>query len=93
MTGVRQVRHHQHGLGVDGLSHHLAVVCDVLHHLVKSRPLDLLVLQVAERIADKVKEDTALTELLDEQLLSVHQRGVFKGRKLLQLTVPGEAEA
>lgn len=70
------VSHHDDGLGVDGLGHHLTVVRDVLHHLVESGSLHLFVLEVAERIADEVEQDAALTQLLNKQLLTLHQGGV-----------------
>lgn len=69
--------HHDDGLGVDGLGHHFAVVSDVLHHLVKSCPLHLLVLEVAERVADEVEQHAALTQLLHEQFLPINGRGIW----------------
>lgn len=71
--------HHEDGLGVDGLGHHVTVVCDVLDHLIESGSLHLFVLQVAEWIADKVKQHAALTELLDKQLLTLHEGGILGG--------------
>lgn len=71
--------YHEHGLGVDDLRHHLTVVCDELHHLVEAGSLHLFVLQVAERIADEVEQDAALTELLHKQLLLLHRGGVWGG--------------
>lgn len=68
--------HHEDSLGVDGLGHHVTIVCDVLHHLVESGSFHLFVLEVTERIADEVEQDTALTQLLNKQLLALHQRGV-----------------
>ncbi len=73
---ARVVSHHEHGLRVDGLCHHITVVCDVLDHLVESRSLHLFVFEVAERVTDKVKEDAALTQLLNEQLLPLQQGGI-----------------
>lgn len=52
--------HHVHGLGVDGLGDHVAVVGDILHHLAQRGSLDFLPLQVTQRVGDKVKEDTTL---------------------------------
>lgn len=72
-----QRTHHDDGLGVYALGHHLAVVRDVLHHLVKPRPLDLLVLEVAERVADEVEQNAALPQLLHEQILSLRGRGIW----------------
>ena len=73
--------HHEDGLRVDGLCHHVTVVRDVLHHLVESGSLHLFVLEVAKRVADKVEKDAALTQLLDKQLLALHQGGVCRGQR------------
>lgn len=68
--------HHDDGLRVNGLCHHVAVMCDVLHHLIKPRPLHLLELEVTQWVADKIKQDTALTQLLDKQLFTIQERGI-----------------
>lgn len=73
---VHVVPHHDDGLGVDGLCHHVAVVCDVLHHLIESCSLHLFVFEVAERITDKVEKHTALTQLLHKQLLTLNWGGI-----------------
>lgn len=51
---------------------------DVLHHFVEAGPLHFLVLEVAEGVADEVEEDAALTQLLDKQILALHQRRIWK---------------
>lgn len=71
--------HHDDGLGVDGLRDHVAVVSDVLHHFVEAGPLHLLVLEVAERVANEVEEDAALAQLLDEQVLALHEGRIWGG--------------
>lgn len=58
--------HHDDGLRVDALCHHVAVVSDVLHHFVETGSLHFLILEVAERVANKVEEDATLTQLLDK---------------------------
>lgn len=69
---------HVHHLWVNGLCDDVPVVGDVLHHLAQRRPLHLLPFQVAQRVRDEVKEDAALPQLLDEQLLLLCRGNVWK---------------
>lgn len=73
---------HVHHLWVNGLCDDVPVVGDVLHHLAQRRPLHLLPFQVAQRVRDEVKEDAALPQLLDEQLLLLCRRNVWKRKKI-----------
>lgn len=68
--------HHDDGLRIDGLCHHVGVVCDVLDHLVESGSFYLLVLEVAERVANKIKQDAALTQFLHKELLTLQRGGI-----------------
>lgn len=63
------VTHHVHHLWVNGLGDDAAVVGDELHHLAERRPLHLLPFQVTEGVGQEIKENAALTQLLDEELL------------------------
>lgn len=78
MGGSFHQAHHDDSLGVDGLCHNVAVVSDVLHHLVEAGPLHFLVLKVTERVADEVEEDATLAQLLDEQFLAIHGGGIWE---------------
>lgn len=69
---------HVDHLRVYGLCDDVPVVGDVLHHLAQRRPLHLLPFQVAQRVRDEVKEDAALPQLLDEQLLLLRRGNVWK---------------
>ena len=76
----------------------------VLHHAPKAstiiRRVDgrnaptthLFPFQIWQRIGDKVKEDTALTDLLDEELLLVGDGGVLDEGQLHKLPVLGYVE-
>lgn len=69
---------HVDHLWVNGLCDDVPVVGDVLHHLAQRRPLHLLPFQVAQWVRDEVKEDAALPQLLDEQLLLLCRGNVWK---------------
>ncbi len=73
--------HHVHHLWVYGLRDDIAIVVDVLHHLGQRRPLHLLPFEIAERIRQKVEENAALTQLLDEELLLLGRSHVWKHKK------------
>lgn len=66
-------------LWVYGLCDDVPVVGDVLHHLAQRRTFHLLPFQVAQRVGDEVKEDAALPQLLDEQLLLLGRGDVCEG--------------
>lgn len=51
---------------------------DVLHQLVESAALDLLVLEVAQGIQRKVKDDATLPQLLHKQLLPLLRSCVWR---------------
>ena len=67
------------GLGQAALGH-----ADVVDELVEARSLDLLALEVGDRV-DEVEDDAALLELLDEELLLLAGRRVLDGRQRLEL--------
>ena len=73
------VCHHDDGLRVDAIGHHVTVVCDILDHLVEPRPLHLFVFEVTEWVDDKIEQDAALTQLLHEQLLTLHRGRICGG--------------
>lgn len=58
-----------HHLGVDGFCDDIPVVGDVLNHFAQGRSLHFLPFQVTQRVGKEVKENAALPQLLDEELL------------------------
>lgn len=77
-TNTGPVPYHDNSFRVDGLGDNIPVVCDVFHHLIETCSLHLLELQVTEGVRDEVKKNTALPQLLDEELFS------FMGRSICQ---------
>ncbi len=69
-THTHSLTHHMHGLRVYSLGDDSTLVSDVVDQLIECCSLHLLVLKVAERVEVEVKDHAALTEFLDEQLLS-----------------------
>jgi len=57
------------------------VLCDKLHHFVESGSFHLLPFQVTEWILHEVKEHTALSQLLYEQLFSLRRGSICTNRK------------
>ena len=74
------------------LREHSPVLGDILHHLLQRSPLHLLPLQVGEGVRHEVEEDAALTDLLDQQLLTISLVGLLQLRKLHQLPVLTDVE-
>jgi hypothetical protein len=60
--------YHANDFRVDSLGEDAAARCDVVHDFVEGGPLDLLALEVGDRVHE-VEADAALPELPDEQLL------------------------
>lgn len=74
--------HHDNSLRVDGLCDHITVVSDVFNHFVETSSLHFLILEVAEWVANKVEEDATLTQLLDKELLTIHDGGIWNTARL-----------
>lgn len=68
-------------LWVDGFGDDAPVVGDELHHLAQRRPFDLLPFQVTQGVGDEVKEDAALPQLLDEELLLLCEGNICRRRR------------
>ena len=79
-------------LRIDRLGEHPSVLGDILHHLLQRSSLHLLPLQVGEGVRHEVEEDAALTDLLDQQLLTISLVGLLQLRKLHQLPVLTDVE-
>ena len=59
-------------LRIYSLSYNASLMCNKVDKLVKSSSLDLLPLEVAQRIHRKVEYRATLPQLLDKQLLAFH---------------------
>lgn len=73
--------YHDNSLRIDGLGDDVTVVRDVFYHLVESRSLHLLELQVAEGVGDEVEKHAALPQLLDEKLFAFVRRSIWKRKQ------------
>lgn len=68
-------------LWVNRLRDDVPVVGDVLHHLAQSGPFHLLPFQIAQWVRDKIEEDAALPQLLDEQFLLLCRGNIYRATK------------
>ena len=78
--------HHIDGFRIDGFREegargirgvgHASGLRDVLHQLVEGGSLDLLVLEVGEGVQVEVKDDAALSQLLNKQFLTTSRASV-----------------
>ena len=85
--------YHSYNLVVEWLGDDAAVGGYVLDHLGERVPLDLLPLEVGERLGREVEYGAALGELLHEELLALGRRRVLEHGQLLQLAVLADVEA
>ena len=79
-------------LGIDRLGKHPPVLGDVLHHLLQRGSLHLLPFQVGDGGRNKVEEDAALSDLLDQKLLALALTCLLQLGQLHQLPVLTDIE-
>ena len=79
-------------LRVDGFGEDSSVLGDELHHFLERGSLHLLPLEVGEGVRDKVEENAALSDLLNQKLLAVALAGLLQLGQLDQLPVLSDVE-
>lgn len=55
---------------INGFCDYTFVVCDEVNNFIKRCSLDFFVLEITKRIHSKIKQNTALLNLLEEKLFS-----------------------
>ena len=79
-------------LRVDGFGEDSSVLGDELHHFLERGSLHLLPLEVGQGVGDKVEEDRALADLLNEQFLFLGEVGFIELWQLDQFSVLSDIE-
>ena len=75
--------YHFDDFGIQGFGEHAPGGRDVVHYLVEACPLDLLALEVGDRIHE-VEDDAALLEFADEKILLFRSRSVCGRKRWIQ---------
>lgn len=70
--------YHNNSFRVNGLRHNIPIVCDIFYHFIETCSLHLFELQVTEWVSDKIKEDTALPQLLYEEFFPFVRRCIWE---------------
>ena len=62
---------HLYGLGIDCVGYNAAILSHVFDKFIESRSLDLLPLEITQRVSNEVKQCHALPKLLYKQRFSL----------------------
>jgi len=77
--------HHFNNFWVDGFSEDAPGSGDVVHQLVETCSLYFLALEIRHGVHE-VEHDTALQQLVDEQILLLRRRRVYNQRRIAVVT-------